>query len=281
MDKHRTMAQFDTSKVFFHDTDPQASPWPYAIPVGGRTVVSHKDGMVRQRFHEHTLIFTLSGAGRIEAQDNTVTADPDSVAWLDTALKYGHGAQSGAPWVYLWFAMSGPGLGELHEKLALLEQPVTHGLGVLQSRFETVIAALADQPATAHAMLNAEVAAILAEVFARRQGGRDILRNDPILTLMRQVRREIDQTWEVEDMANLVALSPSQFFRRFNAVTGTSPISWLRHERMLLARHFLTGTTERIAAIARRCGYRDPFHFSRDFKRLNGCAPKDYRNSSR
>ncbi|MEM9579865.1 MAG: AraC family transcriptional regulator [Pseudomonadota bacterium] len=281
MDINRTMAHFDTSQVFFHDTDPQASPWPYTVPVGGRTAVSHKDGMVRRRFHEHTFIFTLSGEGRIEAGDHIVRAGPNSVVWLDTALRYGHGAQSGAPWVYLWFAMSGPGLGQLHERMALLDLPVTEDIGTLRMRFEAVVATLADHPEAADAILNAQVAAILTEVFARRQGDRDMSRNDPILQLMRQVRREIDLTWEVEDMASLVALSPSQLFRRFKDATGTSPISWLRHERMLLARHFLTGTTERIASIALRCGYRDPFHFSRDFKRLTGCSPKDYRSSSR
>ena len=98
---------------------------------------------------------------------------------------------------------------------------------------------------------------------------------------MQHLRRTADQNWEIGAMADIAGLSPSQLFRRFKAATGTSPVAWLRLERMQLARHLLTGTSDRIASIANRCGYSDPFHFSRDFKRHHACSPRDFRSRSR
>ncbi|MCP4319181.1 MAG: AraC family transcriptional regulator [Hyphomicrobiales bacterium] len=275
------MVEFTRSEVFFHTTDPHSSPWPYSVPVGGRTLVVHRDGMVRRRYHQHVLILTLSGQGRIEADETTFAANPQSVVWLDTARKYGHGAKQGEVWAYLWLAMSGHGLGRLHEQIALLDSPVMEGMGDLQPRFEDIVQNLAGQPPTIDATLSAQVAAIIAALFSKRVGTSALAGSDPITKLMRHLRRKVDQTWEIDDMAEIAGLSPSQLFRRFKDVAGTSPISWLRQERMLLARHLLTGTTDTIASIAHRCGYSDPFHFSRDFKRHNGCAPRNYRANTR
>ncbi|WP_168206457.1 AraC family transcriptional regulator [Labrenzia sp. PHM005] len=281
MDNTRTMRVFDRSEVFFHATDPLASPWPYTVPVGGQTIVTHQDGMVRRSYHEHVLILTLSGAGRVEVGGQVFKAGPDSLVWLDTSQKYGHGADRGAPWTYLWFAMAGPGLDRLHEQLALLDNPVIEDLGNLCDCFEAVIAALRAQLPDCDAHLNAQVAAAVAALFRKRAATWAAVGNDPINEVMRQLRRRIDGHWEIEAMANIAGLSPSQLFRRFKAATGTTPIFWLRQERMMLAEHLLTATTSQIVGVAARCGYSDPYHFSRDFKRHSGVSPRRFRQISR
>lgn len=271
---------FTNSQVFFHSSDPLSSPWPYSVPVGGRTIVSHKDGMVRRRYHEQVLILTLSGEGRIELGEGVFPARAESIVWLDTALKYAHGARPGGSWAYLWFAMAGHGLDRLYEETALPDHPVIEDMGHLSPRFESVLLTLAEQPPTADAVLNMQVAAITAALFSERCAAWTAAGSDPIRKLMQHLRRTADQNWEIDAMADIAGLSPSQLFRRFKAATGTSPVAWLRLERMQLARHLLTGTSERIASIANRCGYSDPFHFSRDFKRHHACSPRDFRASS-
>lgn len=282
LDNTRTMMEFNRSEVYFHATDPLASPWPYTVPAGGQTVVSHQDGMVRRSYHEHVLILTLSGAGRIEVGGQVFNAGPDSLVWLDTSQKYGHGAGRGAPWMYLWFAMAGHGLDRLYEQLALLENPVIGDMGHLDRCFETVLTALRDQPPAAGAVLNAQVANAIAALYAQRSAYRASSAGaDPVQSLMRQLRREVGKRWEIKAMAEIAGCSPSQLFRRFKAVTGTTPITWLRQERMMLAQHLLTATAGQIATIALQCGYSDPFHFSRDFKQSSGLSPRAYRENSR
>lgn len=47
------------------------------------------------------------------------------------------------------------------------------------------------------------------------------------------------------------------------------------------AKHRLIDTDEPIKEIARQCGYRDPYFFSKDFKKLTGLPPTDYRVQER
>jgi AraC-like DNA-binding protein len=62
---------------------------------------------------------------------------------------------------------------------------------------------------------------------------------------------------------------------------GTSPIDWLRRERINQAKRRLIDTDEPVKEIARQCGYRDPYFFSKDFKKLTNLPPTLYRAQER
>jgi AraC-like DNA-binding protein len=81
----------------------------------------------------------------------------------------------------------------------------------------------------------------------------------------------------VADLARLSGLSEPHFYRRFKLVTGSSPIDWLRRERINHARRRLLESADSIKQISEQVGYNDPFFFSRDFKRYTGVSPSEYR----
>jgi AraC-like DNA-binding protein len=81
----------------------------------------------------------------------------------------------------------------------------------------------------------------------------------------------------VAGLAAEAGMSPSHFARRFREVYGTSPIDWLRRERIRQAQRRLGDTEDPVQWIAEQVGYRDRFFFSKDFKRLTGYAPREYR----
>jgi len=47
---------------------------------------------------------------------------------------------------------------------------------------------------------------------------------------------------------------------------------------MGLARELLDTTDRAIASIAREVGYSDPLYFSRQFRRIHGMSPSEYRS---
>jgi AraC-like DNA-binding protein len=75
----------------------------------------------------------------------------------------------------------------------------------------------------------------------------------------------------------LCGLSVPAFTRAFRGALGTSPIDWLRRERITQAKRRLFDSADTIKEIARQCGYGDQFYFSRDFRRMAGCAPTEFR----
>ena len=91
---------------------------------------------------------------------------------------------------------------------------------------------------------------------------------------------EPKRAWRAGELSRLCALSERHFFRRFKQATGFSPINWLRRERINLAQARLQERgSGSIKQIAEEAGYNDVFFFSRDFKRLTGSCPSEYRRA--
>jgi AraC-like DNA-binding protein len=82
---------------------------------------------------------------------------------------------------------------------------------------------------------------------------------------------------DVPSLARLVGLSPGYFQEQFRRAHGTSPHSFLLDLRLGLARRLLRDGSEPVQAIAKRCGFSSPVHFSRLFSRHVGSSPQRYR----
>jgi AraC-like DNA-binding protein len=85
----------------------------------------------------------------------------------------------------------------------------------------------------------------------------------------------------VADLAALAGMSESHFSRQFKASVGTSPIDWLRRERINQAKRRLAESDDAVKEIARQAGYTDQFFFSKDFKRMTGLTPSQFRDQER
>lgn len=259
---------------------PLAQAWAYRALAGGRSVFGRADGRISQAYHHHTLILTLSGEGVIELGRAYHAARPGSLAWLDTSRPYAHGATGEMPWVYLWVGIQGAGLDLLHKALGFAEQPVVHpGEGGPQmfGQLEEILAGLGQGGDAGDGRVNQAIAGLARALAALRGASPDTAAEGPVGRLCRRLRQDPGQDWTAARMAAEAGLSPAQMFRRFRQETGTTPRAWLRRERVELAGHLLAATSDKISTIAQRCGYGDPFHFSRDFNRISGQSPRAYR----
>ena len=86
-----------------------------------------------------------------------------------------------------------------------------------------------------------------------------------------------DEAWRVERLAEVAGLSGSRFSERFARTVGTTPMSYLRHWRLVLARQDVE-RGERIQAIAARYGYGSTEALTRAFKRVHGEKPTAFRS---
>ena len=84
---------------------------------------------------------------------------------------------------------------------------------------------------------------------------------------------------DVKDLAHSTNLSVSQFERVFRANFGTTPVKFINRFRVHQACVMLQRTNHTITQIAHDCGFCDHSHLSREFVRIMGKSPGQYRKA--
>jgi AraC-like DNA-binding protein len=77
-------------------------------------------------------------------------------------------------------------------------------------------------------------------------------------------------------LAERAGMSRTVFTLKFKETVGTSPMEYLARWRMLLAGDRLANSADPISVIAPSLGYESESAFSTAFKRVMGCAPRQY-----
>ncbi len=91
------------------------------------------------------------------------------------------------------------------------------------------------------------------------------------------INHNVAENISIEEMAKEANMSNTTFHRTFKRITGDSPIQFLKKYRLSKAKILIEGQGVNVNIAARNVGYESPSQFSREFKRLFGVSPKDYR----
>ena len=103
-------------------------------------------------------------------------------------------------------------------------------------------------------------------------------RRSSVENVIEYMVEHLDQPLRLEDFAREAGLSVSHFSDRFRAQTGQSPMSYFIHLKMRFACRLLDLSGKPVKSVAIETGYRDPYYFSRVFKKSMGISPEKYRD---
>lgn len=81
----------------------------------------------------------------------------------------------------------------------------------------------------------------------------------------------------VEQLASQIHLSKSYFMWCFKKAVGIGAIEYLTQLRLREARNLLITSPASVSEVAYQCGYGNLSNFNRQFKKLVGCTPNEYR----
>lgn len=95
--------------------------------------------------------------------------------------------------------------------------------------------------------------------------------------VIRYIVENYDQQLRLEDLSNLVKISPSYLGSIFKEVTGNSPIEYLINIRITQSKQFINDGYS-ISETAEKVGFNDVFYFSKCFKNKEGMSPTKYKN---
>lgn len=95
--------------------------------------------------------------------------------------------------------------------------------------------------------------------------------------VMEHIERRYHEPVTVEELAELVHLSVSQFERRFKNLFQVTPMKYLVRYRISRACQLLVNGNTKITGIAAETGFYDHSHFIRQFTNAVGISPSEYR----
>lgn len=92
------------------------------------------------------------------------------------------------------------------------------------------------------------------------------------------IESRLAENISLDELANVVGMSPFHFSRRFKAVFGIAPYAYVIRARVAKAQEMLRHRKVAQKVIALECGFSDQSHFCNTFRKIVGVSPTNYQN---
>ncbi len=98
-----------------------------------------------------------------------------------------------------------------------------------------------------------------------------------ISRLLGWLERHYAEDIRIADMMKIARMSQTSLMRTFRQIMGRSPADHLIRLRIAKAQELLRRTTASVGDVARHVGFRDSNYLARQFRRITGKSPRQYR----
>lgn len=110
---------------------------------------------------------------------------------------------------------------------------------------------------------------------------RELLHVDSIRVPIIHIQKNLQKDIQITELANITHLSVSALERRFRKHLGKTPKQYINDARLTHARKLLFETDLPIGEVAYQSGFNEPSYFSKQFSKLFGCVPSEFREKSK
>jgi AraC family transcriptional regulator len=183
----------------------------------------------------------------------------------------------------LSMVVSAPTCGARSEGLGAQEPGSCGSNHALVSLLATATAALDTDPRAAKSCIQRAAALLGIELSPGGDGAaeRSCLRGGlapwQVKRLRSHIEDKLDSRIRATDLADLVQLSGSHFFRAFRKTFGAAPLSYIKKRRIRRAQQLMLTSRLPLSQVALECGMCDQAHLSRTFRRIVGTNPNAWR----
>ncbi len=126
------------------------------------------------------------------------------------------------------------------------------------------------------------ITAMLEDISAAiNDGERQSVHFSKLVELRQDIYRLPHQQWSIKAICSKLLLSEPYFQDLYKKTFGVSCFTDIINSRVEAAKNFLADTPLDMSEIAARCGYNNTVHFSRQFRKITGQSPREYRKSQR
>ena len=114
-----------------------------------------------------------------------------------------------------------------------------------------------------------------------RPSDKAIRDEERIKTMLNYIHTYYAEGLDTTAIAQSANISVSECLRCFHSTLHTTPIQYLKQYRIQRAARLLATSDIKITQIGLQCGFQEMSYFSKIFRQLMGCTPKEYRQNAR
>lgn len=231
------------------------------------------------------LMLCVSGHGYVEVDNQKAHLQAGELILIPRDLSHRYWAAEEDPWSIYWVHFVGEDADYFVDRVPRPGQPVPVDIGAQAEAmrlFQHCLDALHDGYGLPTLIYAAQSTQHILSLLlyrnpllpAEQRAGSGPSGVEAVIEYMQQ---NLDQPLRLQDFAEAAGISVSHFSDRFRAQTGQSPMAYFIQLKMRLACRLLDLSGRSVKSVALETGYRDPYYFSRVFKKSMGISPEKYR----
>ncbi|SET04160.1 AraC-like ligand binding domain-containing protein [Paenibacillus sp. NFR01] len=229
------------------------------------------------------LIYCAEGKGTVNINGTDHTLNERQLIVIPSETAHAYSADSAHPWTIYWFHFKGE---QANNYAALLKGgagplPLSaHDSEKFIAHFHQCFDLLSDSAySTMHQILAMQTAAYalssLAIISERETGDRKMQYIETAIHLMNM---RLEENLTLDEIANYVQISRQHLNHLFKTSVGFAPVDYYLRLKIQRACQLLDLTSLSIKEVCHALGFKDPYYFSRLFRKIIGLSPTDYRN---
>ena len=105
---------------------------------------------------------------------------------------------------------------------------------------------------------------------------KDDYKNHVVTNVKAYINQNLDQKLTLNEVAAAFGISPAYLSTLFGKYSDLGFVTYVNHAKITAAKEMLRESNDKIYEIAEKLGFESAFYFSKVFKKIEGCSPREY-----
>ena len=237
-------------------------------------------GMVRRQQGTPDWLFMLFTAGtRVKLNNKWLEVQQDTLCIFPPGTEHYYGNPKGV-WHHSWMHVCGRMTDELLKKYSHLQNvPLEFKHRAFLRHLDYIAGEFRLRQKNSWFVCRNTLEHLLMELAESRGETEHI--PERMIKVLEYMESNFFRPITLKDLARRAAISVPLLSLEFKRCFKISPIACVQEIRLRHSLYYLSNLNFSIEEVAKRCGFNDPFYFSRQFRRKYGHSPREFRNTKK